>query len=579
MNKALERQLISWLTAQKKPAQFWIRTTMLCGAFSALLMIFQAGIVAYFLQKIFIDKATLPTAWLPLTSLALLSLARGFFTWLREYAGQRAGETVRRELRAELLETLTHTGPVWTRQKQAGQWASLLFEHVEKLHDYYAKYLPQKTLVACIPLLILVVVFPLNWASGLILALTFPLLPVFMILVGKNAASANQKNFTALSNLSGYFLDRLRGLPTLTHFYQAKAQTQHIETACEQLRLRTMEVLRLAFLSSAVLEFFTALCIALVAVYFGFSYLGHLHFGTYGSDVTLFTGLFVLMLAPEFYAPMRELGTHYHAKAQATAAAQELAELSKKAPKPELHPTQVIPLKTVALCAQDLIVHTQDGTQLLGPLNFTVKNGESIGIMGISGSGKSTFLQTLMGFYPYEGSLTINGTELRSLDHDYWLQHLGWLGQDPQLIYGSIRDNVTLGAAISDKDIIAALKRSQAWEFVSEKGLEYPIGDNNSGLSVGQAQRLALTRLQLKAHKILLLDEPTASLDTQTSAALMPELTSMMAQCTSFCITHNPDQTQSCTQVWIFDGGRITEKTTFADLDPKNACTQVKTHA
>ena len=291
--------------------------------------------------------------------------------------------------------------------------------------------------------------------------------------------------------LTGYFLDRLRGLPTLVHFHQAQAQTQHIQTACEQLRLRTMEVLRLAFLSSAVLEFFTALSIALVAVYFGFSYLGHLDFGAYGAEVTLFSGVFILMLAPEFYAPMRELGTHYHAKAQAIAAAEQLAELSKQAPKSEVRATQVIPLKTVALVAKNLIVKTKDGTILLGPLNFSVAQGEQIGIMGVSGSGKSTLIQTLMGFYPYEGSLQVNGIELHTLDHE--------LAQAPRLAPGKIH-NLSMATfaktshwvtTISDEDIIEALKRNQAWDFVSEKGLDYQIGDNNSGLSVGQAQRLA----------------------------------------------------------------------------------------
>ncbi|KYP97820.1 hypothetical protein BG74_00260, partial [Sodalis-like endosymbiont of Proechinophthirus fluctus] len=212
----------------------------------------------------------------------------------------------------------------WIRGKPTGSWSSMLLEQIEEMHDYYARYLPQMSLSVLVPLMILIVVFPINWAAGLILFLTAPLIPLFMALVGTGAAGANQRNFLALARLSGYFLDRLRGLETLRLFFRAEAETEDMRRATEDFRQRTMEVLRLAFLSSGVLEFFASISIAVAAVYFGFSYLGELHFGSYGTSVTLFDGFLVLILASEFFQPLRDLGTFYHAKAQAVGAAESL---------------------------------------------------------------------------------------------------------------------------------------------------------------------------------------------------------------------------------------------------------------
>lgn len=192
------------------------------------------------------------------------------------------------------------------------------------MHDYYARYLPQMTLAACVPLLIVITIFPINWAAALILLGTAPLIPLFMALVGMGAADANRRNFQALARLSGHFLDRLRGMETLRIFHRGQAETDNIRDASQDFRQRTMEVLRLAFLSSGVLEFFTSLSIALVAVYFGFSYLGELNFGHYGAGVTLMAGFLTLILAPEFFQPLRDTGTFYHAKAQAVGAADSL---------------------------------------------------------------------------------------------------------------------------------------------------------------------------------------------------------------------------------------------------------------
>ncbi len=581
MKKSLEKQLLSWLNAQKEQAGLWIQGAAFCSVISTILLIIQAYLIAFLLHHAFIKQTTSVYSATFLSILVGLSIARGALTWLREYCGQRAGEQVRSYIRNQLLTQIQAQGPVWTRRIPAGQWGSLLFENIEKLHEFFAKYLPQRIIVIFTPCLILTVIFPLNWASGLIFLLTLPLLPIFMILVGKKAALANQRHFSALTRLSGYFLDRLRGLTTLQHFHQTQTQTKQLEQACEQLRLCTMSVLRLAFLSGAVLEFFAALCIAMAAVYFGFSYLGYLDFGHYDGKVSLLTGLFILILAPEFYMPLRELGTYYHAKAQAIGAAEQLAALMR--PTPDTYPnqqTQDIPLQSISINAHDLIVETTNGKRLLGPLTFSVAPGDKIAIMGASGSGKSTLIQTLLGFYRYRGSLTINGVELAQLNPSHWAQAIGWLGQDMQLLYESIRENLTLGAKISDEHIIDALKQSQAWDFVCEKGLDYRIGDSNTGVSVGQAQRLALARLILKPHALLLLDEPTASLDTTTAEHIEKKLMTMQTCCTSFWVTHQPLQAKHCDQIWILNQGQLIRQGSFSQLKDDFQCApEVLDHA
>lgn len=223
-----------------------------------------------------------------------------------------------------MLDRLQQAGPAWIQGKPAGSWATLVLEQIDDMHDYYARYLPQMALAVCVPLLIVAAIFPSNWAAALILLGTAPLIPLFMAMVGMGAADANRRNFLALARLSGHFLDRLRGMETLRIFGRGEAETESIRAASQDFRQRTMEVLRLAFLSSGVLEFFTSLSIALVAVYFGFSYLGELNFGHYGTGVTLAAGFLALILAPEFFQPLRDLGTFYHAKAQAVGAADSL---------------------------------------------------------------------------------------------------------------------------------------------------------------------------------------------------------------------------------------------------------------
>jgi len=526
------------------------------------------------LQGVIIDMVAPAALSREFFTLIALLLIRALLAQVRERISFEAGKRLREDIRQAVLNKLVALGPVFIKGKPAGAWATLVFEQVEDLHDFYAKYLPQMMLAGFIPLLILVCVFPLNWAAGIILLATAPLIPLFMILVGMGAADANRKNMQALSRLSGYFMDRLKGLQTLKLFNRGEAELVNIEHASEDFRARTMSVLRLAFLSSAVLEFFAAVSIAVLAVYFGFSYLDHLDFGHYGVPISLFTGMFVLILAPEFYQPLRDLGTHYHAKAQAIGAAEALVELldyqvSTPTNVEPTSETMAFSASSISIQAIGVEVFSLDGQRLAGPISFTLPAGEQWAIVGPSGAGKTSLLNALLGFLPYQGSLLINGHELSQLNVAQWRQHLAWLGQDPQLFHGTVRENVALAnPQLNDEQIMALLEQANISEFVIQHplGLDLVISDQSAGVSVGQAQRFALARALAQPAKLFLLDEPTASLDTQSEQSVLAALNTAMQSVTALTVTHKLDDLHSMNCVLVMEKGCVVQQGHVNDL-------------
>ena len=362
-------------------------------------------------------------------------------------------------------------------------------------------------------------------------------------------------------------------------FHRGDAELKVIADASEEFRSRTMAVLRMAFLSSAVLEFFAAVSIAVLAVYFGFSYLGHLDFGYYGTHAqlgpnaneglpfSLFTGLFILILAPEFYQPLRDMGAHYHAKAQAIGAAEALLILLEH---PEPETVGIVQLGALdCLRAEDLEVFSLDGTRLLGPLSFSLKQGQHLALVGPSGAGKSSLLNAILGFLPYQGSLQINGHELASLDLAHWRRQLAWLGQEPQLFHGTVRENVALAnPSMTDEQIWHWLEAANIKDFFKTKpqGLASAVGEQSSGLSVGQAQRIALARALGQEARLFVLDEPTASLDNQSEQLVSSALNAAMKNSMCLMVTHRLDLLDQMDSILVLDKGEIVQRGDFMAL-------------
>lgn len=570
MNKTRQQELTRWLKQQSSRAKGWIRLSMMLGLLSGLLILAQAWLMAGLLHSLIIEHTPRDALLQSFLLMALTFVLRAVVTWLREQVGFICGRVIRQEMRKLVLDRLEKLGPAWIQGKPAGSWASIILEQIEDMQDYYSRYLPQIALAGIIPLLILVSVFPINWAAGLILLVTAPLIPLFMALVGMGAADANRRNFVALARLSGNFLDSLRGLDTLRLFHRGTAEIDQIKRSTEHFRARTMDVLRLAFLSSAVLEFFASISIAVVAVYFGFSYLGELNFGSYGTPVTLFAGFLVLILAPEFFQPLRDLGAFYHAKAQAVGAAESLVTFLSAESADMGDGDQNFPAgKTVELEARDLIIQSPQGKTLAGPLTFSIPAGQRIAIVGLSGAGKSSLLNALLGFLPYQGSVTVSGMELKSLRNDEWRKQLSWVGQNPHLPEQTLRANILLNQPdVSDVQLQSAIDRAYVSEFLPllPQGLETELGDSAARLSIGQAQRVAVARALLSPCSLLLLDEPTASLDAHSEKRVMSALNDASKAQTSLLVTHQLEDTRDYDEIWVMDKGLIAERGTFAQL-------------
>lgn len=549
VDKLKQTAALLWLKQQLKRDKTTLRLSIFVGALSGVFIIIQSFLLAILLQRLIIDKTNINSQLIILVSLAFIFILRAINTYITEQINHTLGSSIRQKIRQSVLDKINFIGPAALNGSSAGGFATMIVEQIDDLHEFYAKYQPQKTLSTLIPLMILAVIFPLNWAAALIFLITAPLIPLFMILVGMGAADVNRKNFKALELLSGYFYDRLKGIRTLKFFNQNQNESDKIYHSAELFRKKTMDVLKLAFLSSAVLEFFTAISIAIVAIYFGFLYLGEFNFGHYQLAVSLFSGFFALILAPEFFQPLRDLGTFYHAKAKAVAAAENISaflnqpRIENKNAANQHITNQFIwgdDLNITSIEAMDCTIVSLDGVAIAGPFSFKLIAPFNLAIMGKSGTGKTSFMNMLLGFLPYVGSFKINQIELNQINIDSWRKQLSWIGQHPYLIAGTLNDNLKLGNSLAtESDINHVISQTQLTEYINRLpyGLESDVGEDAIHLSVGQAQRVAIARAFLKSHKILLADEPLASLDDDTANEIQHILD--LHQVNRITITHD----------------------------------------
>lgn len=564
---------LNWLLRHARTARLWIFLAVGLGFGSGLLLIVQASLTARIIHGAFIEHRPRAELMSFFIFFALVVLGRAALAWARETAGFKAGARVRTEIRRLLLDHLTAAGPALTERHEAGTLASILVEQVEALHNFFARYLPQLALAVLIPLSILTVVFPVSWTAGIILASTAPLIPLFMVIVGMGAESVSQRQFQALSRMSAHFLDILQGLPTLKLFQRSQGAARRVAEVSREYRLRTMRVLRIAFLSSAVLEFFSSISIALVAVYLGTRFLGYIEFGTYGSPLTLAAGLFILVLAPDFYLPLRELGTHYHARAEAAGAAEEIMQVLR-APAAALTPAADATTSLahpIEIAFEGVCFGFEDSaTEVLRNVNFTVAPGERVMLAGASGEGKSTLLSLLMGFYrPTGGTITINGRPLETFSLRHWRRQLAWVAQMPVLFHGSLQDNIRLGRPEADAGAIrAAAQAAKVLEFADRmpRGLDTQVGEKGHRLSRGQAQRVALARAFLADPPVLLLDEPTAGLDSLNERLVVAAIEAVGRGRTIIMVTHRMAHVRGDDRVLTMQGGTIAEDGRYRDL-------------
>lgn len=534
---------------------------MLAGALLAL----QAWLLAGVLDQALVHGAGRDQLLWPIAAIVALILARAALAWLAERAGSRAAEFIKRHVRMALLHRLLQAGPQWTRQQVSGELASALVEQVEALDGFFAKYLPAAGAAVFLPIAFSVLLLPQSVVAGLLLLATAPLIPLFMALVGWGAEAASRRHVRSVARLSGFFADRLRGLATLKLHGRADDAVADVAAASNALRVRTLAVLRVAFLSSAVLEFFAALGVAGVAVYIGLRYLGML--GTPDPAFGLKAGFFCLLMAPEVYAPLRQFAAHYHDRAAARAAVAEIDRLFDGLPETARVAQDLASPPMSALAAtgalslhvQDLVVQAAGRPMpVLREASLRLFAGEHAVLMGASGAGKTTLLEALCGLRAAQGEIRLDGRSLGEWGEAELRARVALIGQKPYLFQGSIADNIRFARPdASDAQVMAAARQACVWEFaeVLPQGLDTLLGPRGVGLSGGQAQRVALARLFLRDAGLILLDEPTAHLDAATQDRVLDALMAYARGRSLLLVTHSHDVARRFTRrLQLVDG-------------------------
>ncbi|KQW86231.1 ABC transporter ATP-binding protein [Devosia sp. Root413D1] len=526
------------------------------------LLVAQAMVLAGLLHRAIVEGAGLTTLLPQLALLASILVIRIALGGLGEVAAVRFGEAIKARLRTGLVADLLRRAPTWTASKSSGALSSTVLEQVEALDGYFTRYLPAMLQAAILPIGFAVIAFSVDWIVGLLFLISAPLIPVFMALAGWGAEAASRSQAAALNRLSGRFADRLRGLVTLKLFGQDAAETARVRLASEELRVRTMRVMRIAFLSSAVLEFFAALGVAGVALYVGLTFLDLVNL--HSSELTLGAGMFLLLMAPEVYQPLRLLAAHYHDRASARAA---VAEIEREL---DALPGEATPLVAVAAAAvatgaatlelRAVALDDPTGRPVLAAADLTLEHGARIAILGASGIGKSTLLEAIAGLRTFSGEIRIDGRALAEIAEPQLRQRVAMLGQRPRLFAGSIADNIRLGRRDADHAAVrqaAQLARVTDFADALPEGLATHLGEDGLGLSGGEVQRIALARIYLRDPGLILLDEPTAHLDAATEALVLDGLAEFAGGRTLIVATHARAVAARMDKVFRVAGGKL----------------------
>ncbi|WFE50341.1 MULTISPECIES: thiol reductant ABC exporter subunit CydD [unclassified Micromonospora] len=546
--RPFDRRLLRRVPAARRD----LAVLALLGVLAAGLIVAQATALAAVLATAFDGRLDRPA----LGAFVVAVAARSALVWAQGTVSARVAATVKATLRADLLGAVGRHGPGWVAGQRAGEVATLAGRGLDALDAYFTGYLPQLVLSVTVPVAVLARVVFADWSSAVIIALTLPLIPVFGALLGWQAQAATERQWRRLSLLGGHFLDMVAGLPTLRAFGRARAQTDVVRRMADGHRVATMKTLRIAFLSALVLELVATLSVALVAVPVGIRLLG--------GGLALQTALLVLLLTPEAYLPLRAAGSRFHASMEGLAALDEALTVSAAPATPRAAEGAAVPDARRDIRFEGVTV-AYERTTALRDVTLTIRAGERIAVIGPSGAGKSTLLGLLLGFVtPTTGRITVGGVDLATADPDAWRRQLAWVPQRAHLFAASLADNIQLGAPDTPPDALAAAVRDAALDDVVTglpDGLETLLGERGHGLSSGQRQRVALARAFLRDAPVVLLDEPTARLDTAAEAVVLDATRRLVAGRTALLVAHRPALLADADRILRVEDGRVTELT------------------
>lgn len=543
--------------------------TIFLGWGGGVLTILQAWYLSTIVNSVFLRGHTLGMVTTPLGILLLVIFFRAISIWGAELSANAVAQRVKQNLRERLLKHLAALGPAFTQGERTGELAAAAVEGVESLDAYFSQYLPQLILSASIPVTILLLIFPMDLLTGIVFLLTAPLVPFFMIIIGKSAEALTGRQYASLSRLSAHFYDVLQGITTLKALGQAKSQVKVINDVSEHYRNVTMQVLRVTFLSALALELLTTLSTAIVAVEIGLRLL-------YGK-MDFLPAFFILVVAPDFYLPLRQLGLKYHAGMSGVTASRRIFEILDT-PLPHVEPAQSSFSEKLGEIniTFDHVTYQYPGRDApaINDVSFHIRSGQMTALVGVSGAGKSTIASLLLRFMePTSGQILVNGKPLRDFPADDWRQNLSWVPQSPYLFHDSLAANLKLARPdANDEQLARACQQAGLLDFITTlpDGFETHIGERGARLSGGQMQRLALARAFLKNAEFLLLDEPTSSLDPGLEAELRHSVQSLMQGQTALVIAHRLSTVYQADQILVMQNGMLVETGRHEDLLARN---------
>ncbi len=542
--------------------------TIVFGLLVGSLTIGQAYYLSKIINDVFLTHSLLADVSNFLILFLVISLLKAFAVWLENFYSNRLATHVKDLIRKNLTSHLFKLGPAYVKSERSGEISNTIMNGVEKLDPYFSQFLPQLFLSALIPLAILFFVFPIDALSGIVFIFTAPLIPLFMILIGNIAEGMNKKQWRILTRMSGYFLDVIQGLSTIKLFGRQNDIKKKIELISDSFRISTMRVLRIAFLSALVLELLSTISIAIIAVEIGLRLLnGNLEFQP---------ALFILILAPEFYLPIRQLGVRYHAGMEGTAAAQNIFKILEEPVKissiPESKADLNLNIDTIKF---KNVSFTYDGNRnAVKNISFELKPNTLTAIIGKSGSGKTTTTNLLLRFIdPTGGKIFVGNNELTKIDLKKWQSQISWISQNPYLFHETIKDNLLIAKpGATEKELVYAAKAAKIHNFIISlpDGYNTLVGERGAKLSGGQAQRIALARAFLKNTPLLILDEPTANLDPQTEFEMISTIDFLTKNKTVLVIAHRLNTIKKADQILVFSGGKIVERGNHQSLIQMN---------